>query len=474
MIPETRKQLAALLADDDPDLRRRAAEDLATCSGLAAVAALAAALEDESKGVRDAAARTLQGIGGVNVSRAIVEYLDASNIVTRNLASELLVKLGPTSLPALLPYLEHPSQDTRKFAVDIIGLIGEEEPTQHLLPLLVDRDENVVVSTVEALGNMKSVRSLPFLFEAYDRDEYTRPAVAEALGKIGDPSASGFLMDRLRQSLMTVSADPVTPFTIIEALGALGGDGVLAVLESVVMQVKGRLRSAVLLAITRISERQHRPLPTLTGLRADFLNALAEDDVAVQISAVKWLAGNQGEDVTGAMVRRLGLSPELDGILTAELIGRADTFRLCLEALPTMPPGQHKAVVGLIGRLTMEIIHQVMAGGLAQFDESLFARGFDAVAAEWEGGDEETRAAVVDVLFHLDGDRAVDFLDTIMNDPDPWLRIHVIEVIAAIADRRAPDFIARFLEDDDEMVREVAMSTLQSRGFDPATVSPGA
>ena len=107
MIPETRKQLAALLADDDPDLRRRAAEDLATCSGLAAVAALAAALEDESKGVRDAAARTLQGIGGVNVSRAIVEYLDASNIVTRNLASELLVKLGPTSLPALLPYLEH-------------------------------------------------------------------------------------------------------------------------------------------------------------------------------------------------------------------------------------------------------------------------------------------------------------------------------------------------------------------------------
>jgi HEAT repeat protein len=131
-------------------------------------------------------------------------------------------------------------------------------------------------------------------------------------------------------------------------------------------------------------------------------------------------------------------------------------------------------VIGLIGRLTMETIHQVMVGGLAQFDEELFARGFDAVAAEWEGGDEETRAVVVDVLFHLDGDRAVDFLDTIMNDPDPWLRIHVIEVIAAIADRRAPEFIARFLEDDDEMVREVAQSTLQSRGFDPATVSPGA
>jgi HEAT repeat protein len=474
MIPETRKQLAALLADENPDLRRRAAEDLEGCSGLAAVAALAAALEDESKGVRDAAARSLRAIGGVNVSRAIVEYLDASNIVTRNLASELLVKLGPTSIPALLPYLEHASQDTRKFAVDIIGLIGTEEPTQYLLPLLVDPDENVVVSTVEALGNMKSVRSLPFLFEAYDRNEYTHPAVAEALGKIGDAGASGFLMDRLRQSLVSVAKDPVTPFAIIEALGALGGDGVLAVLESVVTQVKGRLRSTVLLAITRISERQHRPLPALHELRPDFLAALGEDDMSVQVSAVKWLAGIKGEDVTTALVSRLGLAPELDAVLIAELTGRPETFRLCLDILPALQPGQHKAVVGLIGRMTMEIIHQVMVGGLGQFDEGLFARGFDVVAAEWEGGDEETRAAVVDVLFHLDGDRAVDFLDTIMNDPDPWLRIHVIEVIAAIADRRAPDFIARFLEDDDEMVREVAQSTLQSRGFDPATVTPGA
>ncbi len=75
----------------------------------------------------------------------------------------------------------------------------------------------------------------------------------------------------------------------------------------------------------------------------------------------------------------------------------------------------------------------------------------------------------MDALFRLDGDRAVEFLDAIMNDPDPWLRMHVIEVIAAIADRRAPDFIARFLEDDDEMVRELAMGTLQAKGFDLAT-----
>ena len=88
-----------------------------------------------------------------------------------------------------------------------------------------------------------------------------------------------------------------------------------------------------------------------------------------------------------------------------------------------------------------------------------------AVAIRWSTADEEARGAIVDVLFRLDGDRAVSFLDTIMNDPDPWLRIHVIELIAAIADPRAPDFIARFLDDDDAMVRDVAAETLRSRGF---------
>jgi HEAT repeat protein len=50
-----------------------------------------------------------------------------------------------------------------------------------------------------------------------------------------------------------------------------------------------------------------------------------------------------------------------------------------------------------------------------------------------------------------------------MEDPDPWLRMHVIEQLAAIGDRRVPMFVNRFLDDEDEMVREVAMAILQGR-----------
>jgi HEAT repeat protein len=113
----------------------------------------------------------------------------------------------------------------------------------------------------------------------------------------------------------------------------------------------------------------------------------------------------------------------------------------------------------------VNIISRIMRRDAPVYDEDWFPQAFDAIARMWESADEETRAAIVDALFRLDGDRAVEFLDQIMNDPDPWLRMHVIEVIAAISDRRAPDFIARFLGDDDEMVREVAMNTLQSKGY---------
>jgi HEAT repeat protein len=92
----------------------------------------------------------------------------------------------------------------------------------------------------------------------------------------------------------------------------------------------------------------------------------------------------------------------------------------------------------------------------------MLARAIDVVAAEWQEAGEDLRTFIVDTLFRLDGDKTIGFLDTLMEDPDPWLRMHLIELLAAIGDRRVPAFVNRFLDDEDEMVREVAGTTLQS------------
>jgi HEAT repeat protein len=472
MNDELRRMIAALLADGDPDARRRAAEGLSSSGGLASVSALAAALQDESKGVRDAAARSLLAIGGENVARAIVEYIASSNITTRNLAAELLVRIGPKTVPALLPFLKDPDRDVRKFAVDTFGLIGAPEPIPYMLPLLDDPDENVVVSAVEALGNMRAAGAIPYLQVAYERYPYARATVAEALGKIGESQASPFLLSRLEELMRPGAEDPVSLFAVIEALGAVADAWSLSALQRHVGMVKGKIRSMLLHALVQISERHHALIPAAPGLAEDFVRALRDDETPIRVSAAKWLVHAGREDLAPVLVGALGRAPEVDALLLEYLADRPGVFPAVLQALDAAAPAHRKTLIGLVARLTVNIIARIMRRDAPVYDEAWFSQAFEAIARMWDSADEETRSAIVDALFRLDGDRAVEFLDRIMNDPDPWLRMHVIEVIAAISDRRAPDFIARFLKDDDEMVREVAMSTLQSKGFVPDDATP--
>jgi HEAT repeat protein len=457
--------MAALLADGDPDVRRRAAESLSTDGGFAAVSALAAALQDESKGVRDAAARSLLAIGGGNVARAIVEYITTGNITTRNLAADLLVKIGARGIPALLPYLSDKDRDVRKCVVATFGLIGSEEPVPHMLPLLDDPDDNVVMSNVEALGNIRSVSAIPFLQTTYERYQATQATVAEALGKIGDPQVAPFLLARVQECTASGGADPVTLFALIEALGTLGDASALPLLSRQVGAVKGKVRSVLLHTIMQISERAGAVIPPTMGLQEDFVRALRDDDPQVRLSAAKWLAAFGDSDCLPVLLAALGRSAEVDAVLLESLGNRPGYFPAVLAALESVPPASRKTVITLVARLTMNVIGRIMRRDAPEFDETWFGQAFESISRMWETADEETRAVIVETLFRLDGDRALEFLDQIMSDPDPWLRMHVIEIIAAIDDRRAPVFITRFLADDDEMVRELAMSTLQSKGY---------
>ena len=124
-----------------------------------------------------------------------------------------------------------------------------------------------------------------------------------------------------------------------------------------------------------------------------------------------------------------------------------------------------KEVIGLLGKLVSHIEYSTIPKEFLEGGNSLLANAVSAVENAWIDADEETRAAIVDTLFRLDGDQAIRVLDVIRNDPDPWLRIRVIELLNPMEDRRIPEFISRFLQDDDEMVRDVAASTLESRGL---------
>ncbi len=465
---EMKKNIATLLSDGEPSSRRRAAEELASVAGFAPIAALAAALRDDNKGVRDAASRSLSSIGNKNVARAVVEYLADQNITTRNLAAELLMHLKGESTDALLPYLYDADQDVRKFVVDILGTNGSPEAANHLIALLEDKDDNVVVSAIEALGNIRSETAVPALIRSFEQSPYTRATVAEALGKVGGKASGEFLVAVFDRSITQPDSDPLVLFAVLEALATVGNEATFDVLSRHLQDVrKGKLRRALLHALIRVGERCQRTISAPENLVNDFADALGDDSPAIQVSAAKGMNSLAGDSATSALVKVVAKNDELDAVVLQLLEQREGVFHVIIAALESGEVMVSKEILGVLSKIlvrtkSFNIPEDIVAGG-----GSLLQRAFDAIKNSWSSSPAEVRAAALDVLFRLDGDQAVRFLDAIVNEPDPWIRMHVIELLAPLDDARVSEFIARFLTDDDEMVRELAATILASRGVDP-------
>ncbi len=466
-----RQKIAELLSSTDPGSRRRAAEEMSSARGFAAVAALAAALRDENKGVRDAASRALLTIGGESVAHAVVEYLADPNIVTRNLAADLLVRLKDQSVPALLPTMYDGDEDVRKFAVDILGVIGARDAVPHLVRLLDDPDANVVVSAVEAMGNIADERAVAALVTTYEMRDDAKAAVVEALGKIGGPDAAQFLGRAFERFLQTSVTDPVQWYTFLEAFGAVGDASTIALLRAQVSRISGPARNMVLHSLVRLTERCGLPLGEMESFEGPLLEALADDDAAIRISAARALSTISGDTVTRALLAGMGYDERLDAVLAEAVEGRPGLFVTIVALLESGDVRPGRQLITLLSRCTAGIQYAAMPSEFMDAGVDLLARACAVLRNAWPAAGEEVRGAIVDALFRLDGDQAMLFLDEIMNDPDPWLRMHTIELLAPLDDRRIPRFIARFLEDDDEMVREVAATTLDAKGFTVESMS---
>jgi HEAT repeat protein len=465
MNDDIKRLVAQLLIHEEADMRRQAAEELTNHESLIAVAALAVAVKDENKGVRDAASRSLSIVGGPRVAQAIVEYLGERNMGTRNFAADLLIKLNKDSIPALLPYLDHPDQDVRKFAVDILGVIGSDEPASYVISKLTDPDENVVISAVEALGNMKSELAIESMRRLYVESPYTRATIAEALGKIGDTRTAAFLLDHLKSAIEQAASDPLLPYTIFESLGAIGTPSSIVKIYDYLPGTKGKLRLIAIIALIRIAERTRSKRPSLAPYKADLLKGLDEKELLVKQCCAKALSEFEDREITEAFIKILGIDEELDTQVLALLQPRGQALPAAIDMLRSVQTISVKRVVSLITAIVVDLTRHFQSLDTAESVLLLYRQAFDVIAEKWETSDEETRSAIVDALFHLDGDRVEQFIDRIMDTPDPWLRMHVIEVLGEIMDPRLPEFIGKFLKDEDEMVREAAMMMLQTKGY---------
>jgi HEAT repeat protein len=470
MDEKTKYLTGLLLTDPDPDVRRTAAEDLAEYSDRNILTVLSIALKDESKGVEDAVSRSLLSIGGVAAARAIVHHIEDENITTRNLAAKLLISLGEASIHAIVPYLKDINKDVRKIAVDILGEIKGKEPVYYLLPLLKDPDPNVIASTLEAFGNIGSKKVIESICSTFEQYPFARIMAIEALGKIGGDSVRNYLEEKLRDAINVGNAEGIYLFALLDALGTVGNEKTLEVLIVYFDAIQDTLRDVLLHEAVQIIERCNLEYQFEEKVRNDLLHALHNDNHDIQLSAAKGLVQFKDPIVTRELVLSLGISEEMDCVVIAQMSTRPQIFQIAIKCLEEGVSRGKVQIILLIGKLATEFVRSLKRIQDEQIDENVLERAVSVTIESWQDTKQEDWEIIVNTLFRLDCDRAAIFLHNIMVELDTWSRILMINQLVTMPTYQALDCIARFADDDNELVREAALSALQSTRY-PARIA---
>ena len=469
MNEEMKNLVCLLLTDPDPDVRRRAAEDLAECNDRNVLAVLSIAIQDENKGVEDAVSRSFLSIGGVGAARAIVYHIEDENIASRNLAAKLLIRLGENSVHALVPYLRSDNKDVRKLAVDILGEIKSKEPIYYLLPLLQDSDPNVIVAALEALGNIGSNVAIVPIGDTYNRYPFARIMAIEALGKIGGDSVRSFLENKFKEAFAAGNTDGVYLFALLDAIGIVGNDKTLEILLAYYENIKEHLRDVLLHEMVHIIERCNIEFQFEDTVQVDLLHALHSDNQYIQLSAAKGLVQFKDKDVTRALLLSLGISEEMDFVVIAQMSAMPLAFQIAVEWLEGGVSRGTIQIIMLLGKLATEFIHSYKSFEAYPIEDTELKRTIAVTVEAWQDASQEDREIIADTLFRLDCDSAADFLNDALIELDPWSRVHIIDQMGTMPTRRVLECIARFINDENEMVQEAAISALRGAGF-PAEI----
>lgn len=248
------------LKSDDCDLRRESAEDLGYSEIDEVALELVGYLTDDDKGVRDAVANSLKKLNYQPVAYELVEYLKNQQIDIRNYASDILVNMQEKAVPALLKMLNDPNHDARKFSADILGLINTEDSLPELIIHLDDADANVVVSAIEALGNLGYQQAIEPLIQKARREPELMAMVLDALGKISSDKVNSLILESLSHD------DAITVFSAVETIGKIGTLDHLSLLFKQLNEREDFFSAPILLAVIRVLTRNKTSLTNVPDL----------------------------------------------------------------------------------------------------------------------------------------------------------------------------------------------------------------
>ena len=159
-------------------------------------------LADGTPSVRTGALALLQGVPAETVARRFVEHFHGAFVWVRDRALDTTREGLPEFCPALIGVTRDPDPNLAKAAAEMTLALEDPRAIPVWLGLLDDPDYWVRARALELLGQtgVGHPEVLPRLIALLDVAELTIPAAA-ALGELGDPRASGPLVEAFKKAL---------------------------------------------------------------------------------------------------------------------------------------------------------------------------------------------------------------------------------------------------------------------------------
>lgn len=278
--------------------------------GAQAQRTLLAALYDESWRVRKASSERLAQLPNpAAVAAKLVEVLsDRDQTGARNAAAEALGRMGEAAVPALLALLEHDGADQRRFAAEILAVVGSRTAEGPLVAALDDVDPNVRVAAAEALGKVGGDEAASALELALERpDALLRLSAMDALARLGRAPPLPVLVALLEEPKVRRAA--------YRGLGLVAHPSAIdLVCRGIVHEVRAvREASFAALAMQRSrAEPAHRAeienkariaLRRVADAKALLEAALASEDAAVRTGALWAVVALKDASLAGALAQ---------------------------------------------------------------------------------------------------------------------------------------------------------------------------
>ena len=445
------------LKSSDATIRKEALESLLSVDLENELIELVANLfSDPDKGVRDAASMLFTFQPYDEVPAQIVKYVFSEDISIRNMAGEVLLKNGSNSVKALMGELGKGNADDEKFIVDILGWIGDPEPTKKILEILeTNKDENVILACVEALGNIKAeeaVGDLVALLEN-DEDEILTPTVMEALGKIGNKEAVNHFMKVYNDQ------DALTKYTIIESLGRVGDEESLGFLLNELQTADEALIGPIVKSAEQLLTTMGFEIEFSDELKGVILKALDESDETIVLAAVKLLYEYDNKEIIEAFVSIYGENDELDRMFKEKFIeSHAVACPILLESINNNADNIKQLLM-----LFKDLYEYGRENNFEQLSDMKNMELLNSLSTYVDSHDEEIRMTSAELLFKINPKDALLFTDKLVEDDNIWNRLKLLELLSEVDEPEVLGLIKKLTEDSDEMVRERAESLLEEK-----------